>query len=459
MTTTKEEEKTKQLILPDSSKEDVKDKDSSVSAGETVKEQPLVLDFEHAIKKGKNDLAVNISYHDHARMMQIVESVSGEIGWLSYVTRDKNEFTLVDVFVPPQEVSSTSVDVDSRKFHEVTQQIIDRYGDEKAFFEILPNLRGFCHSHCNMSVYWSGTDEDGINGLANDEFLVSIVMNKKSEIRARIDLFKPLRIAIDNVPVTIDYSESDKELEEIVKKNVVAKTYTQHVKVGGYAGKGFRDPGIGLNVKGSQKIGTRITDTNPFGIELDIIGSGESEKIVAFTKMANLLKGLQFIYKENIEMSMLLERIEKYTYTDKKIIAQVILAGCYDENELEEDGQIDDLNILLDKLDDLRPGDAVPEEIALLMNYYCKGFFGEKYRGTDRVVSSKSLWLFMADIRKVYASFSLLSVDIAYHDEHTEYLTETVKIPDEYKTKVISSADCVVVDKKNKKNKRSKGKK
>jgi len=53
---------------------------------------------------------------------------------------------------------------------------------------VMPDVDIFWwHSHVNMGVFWSGTDEECIRSLVNKGVLASIVFNKRREWKARVD--------------------------------------------------------------------------------------------------------------------------------------------------------------------------------------------------------------------------------------------------------------------------------
>ena len=64
-------------------------------------------------------------------------------------------------------------------------------------------VRAWIHSHGSMEAYWSAQDEACIAGMATDSFLLSIVVNKRGDYRCRVDLFQPVRVTLDNVPVRV----------------------------------------------------------------------------------------------------------------------------------------------------------------------------------------------------------------------------------------------------------------
>ena len=64
-------------------------------------------------------------------------------------------------------------------------------------------VRGWFHSHASMKTFWSQTDNECIEALQNESFLVSIVVNKAGDLRCRVDLYQPVRLTLDEVPVVV----------------------------------------------------------------------------------------------------------------------------------------------------------------------------------------------------------------------------------------------------------------
>lgn len=91
------------------------------------------------------------------------------------------------------------------------------------------------HSHVNMGVFWSATDRTAmhIDNNTGKPFLVSVVFNKKGERLGCIDVYKPLKHTIDNVPVVDEIVISEETRADIgakVTKRVAPPTkYTGKV--------------------------------------------------------------------------------------------------------------------------------------------------------------------------------------------------------------------------------------
>ncbi len=66
-------------------------------------------------------------------------------------------------------------------------------------------LRCWAHSHGSMSVFWSGQDESCISGLANNEWLLSLVVNKRRDTQMRLDQYHPSHMYIPDVTWEVKY--------------------------------------------------------------------------------------------------------------------------------------------------------------------------------------------------------------------------------------------------------------
>lgn len=112
----------------------------------------------------------------------LVQECDKEIAWHGIVNadREQNIYTIVDVVVPPQEVTGTTVNSDSNEWALWASQLSD---DE------FNNLRCHMHSHVNMGVFSSATDDDYQKDVVtkdgNLDYYIFLIFNKKGEIFAR----------------------------------------------------------------------------------------------------------------------------------------------------------------------------------------------------------------------------------------------------------------------------------
>lgn len=147
----------------------------------------------------------------------VVAECTGEVGGWGYCTRDDaGHFVIYKFVVLPQEVSSGSVDFDDDGQHEELQRAIDA--------NEIDNLRVSWHSHGTMSTFYSNTDEEAIKKYkaSGVPYLVSLIYNRKGEVKPRLDLFDSG--TIDHITFeTVDYkvhSEVDSAVAAQAKADV-----------------------------------------------------------------------------------------------------------------------------------------------------------------------------------------------------------------------------------------------
>lgn len=125
-----------------------------------------------------------------------------------------------DIHVVKQECGPCSTIMDDNEVLELYSEMESTSPGSSA------NLNCWIHSHADMDVFWSGTDDSTIDDLV-DGYLLSIVVNKKGDILARIDSSVPIRATIDKLPVEVE-QESDvvefcKEAAEKITKRKLPK--------------------------------------------------------------------------------------------------------------------------------------------------------------------------------------------------------------------------------------------
>lgn len=171
------------------------------------------------------------------KMKVFIDAATGEISGLGYVKNVGNKFYIDDIVLLKQECSTATTDLDPDALSEYFTECIENGVDTST-------LKLWWHSHAHMGVFWSSTDENTIQTL-NDEWMISIVSNKRGEILARLDIYKPLRVTLNNLPVKIYYPYDvalEKSWRDEVKEKVksfypAAYTYGTKAASGGYVSK------------------------------------------------------------------------------------------------------------------------------------------------------------------------------------------------------------------------------
>lgn len=118
------------------------------------------------------------------KTIMLVETQPKEVGWHGVCYRDEdtpNEFYIEDIIIYPQKVTGTTITPDPTEYTDWMNGLDD---------ETFNHLRFHGHSHVNMAVFSSGTDEgfrnDRMSQLKDDDFYVFQVFNKKGEIHSAI---------------------------------------------------------------------------------------------------------------------------------------------------------------------------------------------------------------------------------------------------------------------------------
>jgi hypothetical protein len=122
-----------------------------------------------------------------------------------------------------------------------------------------------------MGCFWSTTDNECIEALGKTMVsLLSIVVNKKREYKARFDLFKPIRLTQDIRLVyyyEFPYSEIEKirtEVKEKVKSPVIPAYVEPFTRVSKYP-RMFNEPKKdvhGMSEKELNEFGYKVDRTN-----------------------------------------------------------------------------------------------------------------------------------------------------------------------------------------------------
>ena len=187
------------------------------------------------------------------RIRHYVSLASGEVSGLGLVDEVEGGFLLTQVFLPRQECTAGGTELD-QDWVAALMVTLEEEGIDSG------KMKCWYHSHGSLDVFWSNTDHECVAGLANDNYFLSLVVNKAGDMLARLDVFRPVRITIDDVPVAVRSQGSDlldscrKEFEDRVKEVPGVLTARFPRLVGDdmllplWAGDDFADPGPFLHI-------------------------------------------------------------------------------------------------------------------------------------------------------------------------------------------------------------------
>lgn len=160
-----------------------------------------------------------------AKFKGYVDNCTLEIGWLALVKIDaQGRYIVYDTLLPHQNVSAVTTDLMESGLQEVGEELLATRPDE------FNNVRCWCHSHVNMQVCPSGTDESTFEQFyENCDYFIRVICNKKGDMRVDfVDLEKEIRF--DNINWYILLSKEtetlnksieiyQQQIDDIVEKN------------------------------------------------------------------------------------------------------------------------------------------------------------------------------------------------------------------------------------------------
>ena len=130
------------------------------------------------------------------RIRHYTDLADGEVSGLGTIEEFDGGFLVDNVYLPKQTCSPGGTTLDDDAVATLLMEL-DAAGEDSG------RLRFWWHSHAHHDVFWSQTDEDCIEGLANGDYVLSLVVNKRGAMLARLDIFRPARITVDHVPVSV----------------------------------------------------------------------------------------------------------------------------------------------------------------------------------------------------------------------------------------------------------------
>jgi hypothetical protein len=161
-----------------------------------------------------------------------VDLAKGEVSGLGLVEKVDCGFCIQEVFLPKQQCSSASTEIEAEDVSALMYEV-DQLGFDAG------KLRFWWHSHVNMECFWSATDQNQHNLFGADNWFISTVVNKRRDSLTRVDIYNPIRIGLDRVSLevitdlnTIDAckAEFNDKVKEAVRSTVYSGAYT------GYSG-------------------------------------------------------------------------------------------------------------------------------------------------------------------------------------------------------------------------------
>lgn len=159
---------------------------------------------------------VPILYHTptaELKRKMYIELCKIELSGLGLIYPYGDDFLLTDVLMLEQTNNPAHTDFQeaAAKF---LMELVKANVDPEPF-------RFWWHSHVNFGTGWSNEDMETINTF-NNPLQFSMVANKRGDIRLRLDVFRPLRLAFEEIEYRPLMNPSD-PLVQAVRKDILDK--------------------------------------------------------------------------------------------------------------------------------------------------------------------------------------------------------------------------------------------
>lgn len=185
----------------------------------------ITLETNPSIKLSEDERVSVIFENDaYEKMRALVRVATKEIGWYGTVERiSEKEFVVKDIFVGPQIVTSVTVDTDDEEFVKWCDSLSD---------ETFNTMRFYGHSHVNMGVTPSGTDNTFQNNQIQNvkDFYIFCILNKQNSAWFNIyDIENNILYENDDINYKYYVNPQEEWAKEQIKKQVKERTFVANM--------------------------------------------------------------------------------------------------------------------------------------------------------------------------------------------------------------------------------------
>lgn len=178
-----------------------------------------------------------IPHRAYQKLMWYVRAVDTEITGFAEVIFDEERKRLVvgEVYLLDQEAAGSEVEMSEEAIAKFTDQMMEQGATQ------LPRL--WWHSHVDMGAFFSTTDDIAMDDLNNGTWGVALVMNKREEMKASVNIYYPIRHTFDDVDIT--YEVPPLTIPKEIQDEVAAKVKEMKLpELPALTGKGHGYSGI-----------------------------------------------------------------------------------------------------------------------------------------------------------------------------------------------------------------------
>jgi len=157
----------------------------------------------------------------------LVRQAKAEVGWWGLVdVTDDGDYLITEIFVPKQEVTGVTTDIEAEAMTELALELMDRNLDPGKLYY-------YGHSHVNMGVSPSMQDEENTDQyLADCPIFIREIRNKKGDVK--VDVFDTnAGVVYQCVDVFAEHDlipiETQRWVDALLKANVTEIRFTNPV--------------------------------------------------------------------------------------------------------------------------------------------------------------------------------------------------------------------------------------
>ena len=146
------------------------------------------------------------------------DQFKAEIGGMAIVYRKEDSFLIEEPVILKQMISSGNCVLDKEALGEYYVKTAMEHKDKKDLSFL------WWHSHHTMGAFWSGTDLNAIEEMADGKYSFSLVVNLKNEYKFRVSVWEPIEVHQDiEINKVYDMINVDKEVKATCSKPEYAK--------------------------------------------------------------------------------------------------------------------------------------------------------------------------------------------------------------------------------------------
>lgn len=172
-------------------------------------------------------ITVKINADCYQKIMHWVNMSDFEVSGFGKVQSINGVLVVTSVVLLKQENTSGSTDIEGEDIAKAMYELRNEPG----------SLNFWWHSHVDMAVFWSGTDDEAIESIGTNGWVLASVFNKKNEVRTiyyQKESTQFPSITIDDIETTISYELTEVQKSELTeeynrkvtnKKSFVTSTY------------------------------------------------------------------------------------------------------------------------------------------------------------------------------------------------------------------------------------------